>query len=539
MTENKLQIRAKLLSAIINLQNNTSDFSFVGNTVDELNAIKDKDTVLEILHKELLKENSEMRDYTISFLLSELIEKEKTEKLFFETLANPQIKDSIKAKIVTFLRELGKHVNYEQYLTYFENPDEIIDLDTVKLLENAKINPEAQIDFLDFVNALPEKEKEMLVDSLANDYTGDSLANILIPLVLANPYNDISQIAIKALGESKSNLAYPVLTSLMNNIDDLSVKANLQKSLSLLKLSGVKEDITGEYYKKLLANTPVYKCFVNFPDGHGNIGIIFSRKNEAAFIQMFAIVINDIDGIIDCFGFNEISEQEFDRIVNKFYQNDKIIEIDEKLCKYLLTNAEKISRLKYQEISYEYAAWSMITKDIDYEDINLAQNLSSIELNDVLLNQLYKKNYFDKWFFDTSNNEPFEKIIEKINENKIEEIKNFNEIVEEAKSEIFSDAFMKIFNQRLLIAAHLLELSDEKTFADLTYSLTKESSAKETFKTDILKRSLYEYFLTQKERYENLKNATSIFTRKANKDLQNIDINHIKQCIKTIEDNWI
>lgn len=539
MTENKLQIRAKLLSAIINLQNNTSDFSFVGKTLDELNEIKDKDTVLEILHKELLKENSEMRDYTISFLLGELVEKEKTEKLFFETLANPQIKDSIKAKIVSFLREIGKHVNYEQYLTYFENPDEIIDLDTVKLLENAKINPEAQIDFLDFVNALPEKEKEMLVNSLANDYTGDSLANILIPLVLANPYNDISQIAIKALGESKSNLAYPVLTSLMNNIDDLSVKANLQKSLSLLKLSGVKEDITGEYYKKLLANTPVYKCFVNFPDGHGNIGIIFSRKNEAAFIQMFAIVINDIDGIIDCFGFNEISEQEFDRIVNKFYQNDKIIEIDEKLCKYLLTNAEKISRLKYQEISYEYAAWSMITKDIDYEDINLAQNLNSIELNEVLLDQLYNKGYFDKWFFDTSNNEPFEKIIEKLNENKIEGINNFNEIVEEAKSEIFSDAFMKIFNQRLLIAAHLLELSAEKTFADLTYSLTKESSTKETFKTDILKRSLYEYFLTQKERYENLKNATSIFTRKANKDLQNIDINHVKQCIKTIEDNWI
>ena len=539
MTENKLQIRAKLLSAIINLQNNTSDFSFVGKTLDELNEIKDKDTVLEILHKELLKENSEMRDYTISFLLGELVEKEKIEKLFFETLANPQIKDSIKAKIVSFLREIGKHVNYEQYLTYFENPDEIIDLDTVKLLENAKINPEAQIDFLDFVNALPEKEKEMLVDSLANDYTGDSLANILIPLVLANPYNDISQIAIKALGESKSNLAYPVLTSLMNNIDDLSVKANLQKSLSLLKLSGVKEDITGEYYKKLLANTPVYKCFVNFPDGHGNIGIIFSRKNEAAFIQMFAIVINDIDGIIDCFGFNEISEQEFDRIVNKFYQNDKIIEIDEKLCKYLLTNAEKISRLKYQEISYEYAAWSMITKDIDYEDINLAQNLNSIELNEVLLDQLYNKGYFDKWFFDTSNNESFEKIIEKLNENKIEGINNFNEIVEEAKSEIFSDAFMKIFNQRLLIAAHLLELSDEKTFADLTYSLTKESSTKETFKTDILKRSLYEYFLTKKERYENLKNATSIFTRKANKDLQNIDINHVKQCIKTIEDNWI
>ena len=32
MSENKLQIRAKILSAIVNLQNNHSDMSFVGNT---------------------------------------------------------------------------------------------------------------------------------------------------------------------------------------------------------------------------------------------------------------------------------------------------------------------------------------------------------------------------------------------------------------------------------------------------------------------------------------------------------------------------
>ncbi len=539
MPENKLQIRAKLLSAIINLQNNTSDLSFVGNTLDDLNTIQDKDAVLEILHKELLKENSEMRDYTISFLLNELVDKEKIEKLFFETLANTKIKDSVKAKIVTFLREIGKHVNYEQYLTYFENPDEIIDIDTVKLLESAKINPEAQIDFLDFINALAEPEKEMLVESLSNDYDGDNLANILIPLVLANPYSKISQMAIKSLGESKSNLAYPLLASILENIDDPAVRANAQKSMSLLKLSGVKEDVTGEYYKKLLADTPVYKCFVNFPDGHGNTGIIFSRKNQASFIQMFALVVNDIDGIIDCFGFNEISEEEFDRIVNKFYQNDKVTEVDETFCKYLLQNAEKISRLKYEEIPYEYAAWSMITKDIDYENIDLTQGLNNIEFNAELLKQIYDKGYFDKWFFDVSHNQNFALVIDKIADNKINNIQEVEKIINEEKYNVFCESFLKIFDYRLLLSAYLARLSDENTFADLLYSLITPSETKDKFIFDILKRSVYEYFLTQKERYENLKNATSIFTRRANKDLQNIDIKYIENCIKTIEENWI
>ena len=539
MPENKLQIRAKLLSAIINMQNNSQDRAYIKKTLEELNAIVDKDAVLDILNREFLKENSQMRDYTITFLISELTDPQKAEAVMFETLANPKIKDSVKAKAVGFLREAGKHVNYEQYINYFENPDEIIDADTVKLLENARVNPESQIDFLDFLEALPQAEKEMLVESLTQDYDGDNLANILIPIIYANPYGDISQIAISAIGESKSMLAYPVLKWLEENTDDLKVKANVQKSLSLLKLSGIKEDITKEYYKRLLSGSPVYKCFVNFPDGHGNIGLIFSRKNEASFIQMFALVLNDIDGIIDCFGFNEISEGEFDRIVNKFFSNDRVVLADETLCKYLMVNAEKISRLKFQEISYEYAAWASITRDIDYEDLNLSDGLNKIELNDFLLKQLYDKGYFEKWFFSVSDNEKFATLIDKIADDKICDIKQIETLLNENMPQIFDDAFLKILNRRLLVSAHFARLNDEKTFADMLYSLIDESECKNCFKEDMLKKSIYEYFLSQKDRYESIKSATSIFARRANKDLQEIDIKYVENCIKEIEKNWV
>lgn len=539
LPENKLQIRAKLLSAIINMQNNSQDRAYIKKTLEELNAIVDKDAVLDILNREFLKENSQMRDYTITFLISELTDPQKAEAVMFETLANPKIKDSVKAKAVSFLREAGKHVNYEQYINYFENPDEIIDADTVKLLENARVNPESQIDFLDFLEALPQAEKEMLVESLTQDYDGDNLANILIPIIYANPYGDISQIAISAIGESKSMLAYPVLKWLEENTDDLKVKANVQKSLSLLKLSGIKEDITKEYYKRLLSGSPVYKCFVNFPDGHGNIGLIFSRKNEASFIQMFALVLNDIDGIIDCFGFNEISEGEFDRIVNKFFSNDRVVLADETLCKYLMVNAEKISRLKFQEISYEYAAWVSITRDIDYEDLNLSDGLSKIELNDFLLKQLYDKGYFEKWFFSVSDNEKFAALIDKIADDKICDIKQIETLLNENMPQIFDDAFLKILNRRLLVSAHFARLNNEQTFVDMLYSLIDESECKNCFKEDMLKKSIYEYFLSQKDRYESIKSATSIFARRANKDLQEIDIKYVENCIKEIEKNWV
>ena len=494
---------------------------------------------MDILHKELLKDNSEIRDYTITFLIGELVEKEQAEKLMFETLANPKINDKIKAKIVNFLRELGQHVNYDQYMTYFENPDEIIDADTIKLLENAKINPESQIDFLDFINALPEAEKSMLIESLNEDFDGDNLANILIPLILSSPYSDLAQTAIKALGESRSLLAFPVLQDLLNTMDDLAVKANVQKSMSMLKLSGIKEDTTGEYYKKLLASSPVYKCFASFPDGHGNVGLIFSRKSELGFVQMFATVVNDIDGIIDCFGFNEISEGEFERIVSKFYQNGRVVQIDERLCKLLMVDAEKISRLKYKEFSYEYAAWSMITKDVEAAGSIDSSLFSKIEMNEFLLKQLYEKDYFDKWFFDVAHNDAFASLIDKIADNKILDINEINQIIEENKSSIFDSAFLRIFNHRLLLGAYLIKTDNEETFANMLYALREDSPVKNKFMTDILKRSVYEYFLSQKDRYENLKSATSIFTRKANKDLNEIDIKYIKSCITEIEKNWV
>ena len=55
----------------------------------------------------------------------------------------------------------------------------------------------------------------------------------------------------------------------------------------------------------------------------------------------------------------------------------------------------------------------------------------------------------------------------------------------------------------------------------------------------MLKKSIYEYFLSQKDRNESIKSATSIFARRANKDLQEIDIKYVENCIKEIEKNWV
>ncbi len=533
MAVSKLQIRARLLSSITELMNpaNRSAQSAM-EVIDSLRDIEDREAILEILAKELKKENPEERCQIIFCLLHELADKNQTETALLAELANPALSDKIKSQIINVLRAFGNHLNYDDYLQYLQNPEEIIDADTTRLLASAILNPEAQIDFLDFINALPLREGKMLLDSLNNDYDGDNLANILAPLIIAKPCSKLAFDAIKNIGESKSELALRTLNYVLENVNDLKVKAHAQKSINMLKLSGIKEDNTDEFYAKILAKSPVYKCFTNLPDGHGNIGVIFSRKNDEELIQMFSVVINDIDGIVDCFGFNEISDSEFGRITSKFFANDEIIEISPEFCKFLLINAEKTSRLMFDEMPYEYAAWRTITFDIPYKEFDLTQNARKIRLNDFLLRQLYEKGYFEKWFFDK--NELFSAFLEKFNENPEEYFKN-----PLPADEIFTPELKKTIDHRLKLMSYLLRVEGHDIEADMLFTLSQNTEYLTKFYENIIKKSIYEHFLNKKEQFYSQSAAASIFTRKREEERKKIDINFVESILKKIEENWV
>ena len=60
---------------------------------------------------------------------------------------------------------------------------------------------------------------------------------------------------------------------------------------------------------------------------------------------MFSVVINDLDGIIDCFGFNDISKADFSKIIGRFEQYAERIEVLPEYCKYMLDNGEMINKM--------------------------------------------------------------------------------------------------------------------------------------------------------------------------------------------------
>jgi hypothetical protein len=71
------------------------------------------------------------------------------------------------------------------------------------------------------------------------------------------------------------------------------------------------------------------------------------------------------------------------------------------------------------------------------------------------------------------------------------------------------------------------------------YSLTFDSEYRTAFLTDYLKKSIYQYFLFQRDKYYSLKQSTSIFARKAQKDISELDIDYIQRCLNSIESEWV
>ena len=204
---NKIQIKAEILATLTALMTSTQPQA---SLITDLKNIDDKKTVLEVLIRELVNAN-EQKAVMICWLLMELIDKDTLNDELWNVIKAPEYNDHVKMIAFNMLKDLGNKIDYEVISGYFEQFNELINRETKQLLETAIMNPEAQIDFMDFLNAISDSDKIILIKSLEEDYAYDALANILIPVFLYYIDTEVGYTALEILGRSKSQLAYHAL----------------------------------------------------------------------------------------------------------------------------------------------------------------------------------------------------------------------------------------------------------------------------------------------------------------------------------------
>lgn len=527
---NKIQIKAEILATLTALSTSAQPSAAL---LTDLKMIDDKKTVLEVLIRELVNAN-EQKAVLICWLLTELIDKDTLNNELWNVIKAPEYNDHVKMIAFNMLKDLGNQIDYEVISGYFEQFNELINKETKQLLETAIMNPEAQIDFMDFLNAISDNDKIILIKSLEEDYANDALANILIPVFLYYIDSEVGYTALEILGRSKSQLAYHALENAKSFAPE-GLQSKINKAISELKMAGVRVDNTEEFYRNILKESKPYKTYISFPDGHGNMAIIFSRKRENKSLQFLAIVINPRYGILDSFGFNSMNERDFIKIVDKFYNYQEKYEINAGVAKYLLNQAEENSHINDELIPYEYICWQSILLDVEPEKPEVPMDKK--ELNQKDIDRLCLSDYVQSWFFDEITSEEFKAFIDKLSL----EYKSNNFSVDLDK--FVADNYDSIYNAKELaykliifnIAAYLRFLKDDKELASLFYSLGTNYA----FLTNIIRKSIYEYYVGKRYILKNQRKAATIFDKRTQAEVDDFQLLQLDMIISSIEAKWV
>lgn len=527
MSLSKLELRAKVIDIIDRLNIDISDIQHQMELTKELKNLGNLELVVHTLLKEL-NTDDENKIQKVSFLLLEMNSLEHSKDILWEYIKSSDSSDRLKEASCILLKSLGEHITAEDLLDYMDDPQKLIDSETQKLMETALSNPEAQVDLIDFMFAVSKEEQISLIKSLVYDYPGDSLANILSTVAESIDDESVKELCINILSETKSHNALGCLEDILT----YSTNANLRKQASLalkkLKLLGIssEEGNYGNRGERMCEDSKPYTFFTTYPDGVGSQCVVCSRIDSNGLLSVVNTIVDDIDGVIDCFGFFCITEFDFNKILDRLNNQSITIEITPEYAKKILYEAELLTKKQQYSIPYEYSCWKHTLYDIHPADLDIdgcvKKWADEIVLPDYKL--IEQSNIFSSWFFEESDNECSKNMIEDIfsaveKEESLSVIDIDNKI-DEYLVKIFDEKQLDILFNRMKTCAYLADIQEDVALRNSVSFVAEEikNTAKDSLKDirfllNILRKTVLEAFLRELNKHKTNKNSpTNIFT---------------------------
>lgn len=538
----KLQIRAKVLSVISEiktLRNFNEDA--IAKYKSELEQISDKKALFDIFLKEFVK--MQEAEYIFSAcLLKEIVPEEYINSKVLEELKSSSLSDEYKYKLVQLLRITGGTDNFSEIPSYFDNPEEILDLETKKLLEKAVVNPEAMLDFLDFVSAVSQNDRHLLLNSLSQDYTGDELANIIYPILYSGFDDSFILDCVKILINSRSSLAIAPFEYLIKTSNNEDIVNNCRLGLKQLKFAGASKENADKYFNNIIKDSSPAEFFTTIPDGAGNQALLISRVTSKGKYHLSAVVINDVSGIIDCFGFYNISPDELYRVIDKFYQTEGKYKVPAEYAKTKIQTAVDITIKQKRKFPYEFICWNVLLNDVNLmadslENI-ISKKSSAVDISKDEILTLLTKDFTLRWFISPSENDVIKKMVDVFYNMSDIDISFINQEIKNKFNTIFDDNSSNIWQSRLYNLIYLLQENSYSNEADCFYTIVKNNEYFNLFKYVLIQRSIFNHFISLRELCKESLLATNIF-RKKNLNEQKHDIKKIDNLIKLMKKSWI
>ena len=188
-----------------------------------------------------------------------------------------------------------------------------------------------------------------------------------------------------------------------------------------------------------------------------------------------------------------------------------------------------------EPIPYEYTCWESILLDVEAEKPEI--KLEKRELNQKDIDKLCLSDYVQNWFFDEITSEEFKNFIDKLSL----EFKSNNFDVDLDK--FIADHYDEIYTAKELAyklvtfntAAYLRLLKDDKATAELFYSL----GSNYLFLTNIIRKSIYEYYVGKRYILKNQRKAANIFEKRMQPQVDDFKLLQLDMIISSIEARWV
>lgn len=517
----KLQIRAKVLSVISEIKTSAIyNVDLLNKFKFELEQINDRSLIFDIFIKEFVKMSE--KEYSFcSLILKELVPANYIEEKTVELLKSSSYSDETKYKFVQLLRITGNKNVYDSIPQYFENPEELMDKETQSLLRKAIYNPESMIDFLDFLYSVKQDDKELLLTSLGADYSGDELANIIYPVIYGDFEDDLKIKVTNIIAETKSSLAIEPLNYIIEVTADEKLKKTAATALKKLTLAGASKEKADNYFKEVLKSSSPDTYYTTIPDGAGNQAILSIRNNNDGTYIFIALVVNDTYGIVDCFGFYGISENETERIIEKFYKSEGKYKISPQYAKSKIDEAVNLTIKQKRNFPYEFICWNVFFRDISADEINIDDFIDNLETEKDTKNGILEtltKDYTLRWYISTSDNEKIKELISVIYNLKTDNIKTINNTIKEFMPAVWSKETINIWRNRIKNLIYILNENNKVDDAVTISYLLKNDNLFELFKQIIMQRSVFNNFTAIRENLKTSAFTANIFTKKNKKE---------------------
>ncbi len=550
----KLKLRAFVVSLLSKYRSNTIiEHKILQKDIDSLLEIENKEDLAKVLYKELSQAKDDYSKKIALFIL-EVLDEDIIFRFTCQYLIDKSIKDDVKFFMVSIAKQKGIALDDGEVKQNIESCQKIEKESIRRFLKNATLDPEVQIDFLDFYINISRLEKISLLNNLINDLAqeenneedneeNEEIDNILsafallLKLELSQEEKDIIE---NYLLNSKNSLRKSALLALfeLEKTQKSPKQKEIQKRVKKIEFL----DKT-PLKKEFIENTKIERACIGLLDGQSEFSLALARKKDDDTFMLSFFTINTYLGITSCVGFNNIDEESLNSILKRVYYNFPPASINPIALKSIYSFFRQKNEQTKTIVPYEAFVWEKLFLDVREINFPLDEFFNSkLELVDITpkrFENLKNSIFLESWFYSYHQNSFLEKIINKIETEKDVFLKDIEKVdtlmLENVAAELYLNRDFSInLKNNLVIQSYIAKLLRRVISSGVLYSLTIDKKYFTRLVLFVFKKSIYQYFLYKKECLENNAQEDK-FKLSKNKNFTLEDTNKI---IELIEEKW-